>query len=151
MHRGPELLLKAAEVSAGMVVRCQGMVSFAGGNVIPCQLWHVRGLNPDCSPREVPGSGRVYRFLLLRAYRYILLKEVFQSLYIFTSNLDLRWRIWNWKGSPEAWRPASADITGNCFVIIPLTSFKIELNQFIRFEFPCPLPRVSLLWWLEVL
>lgn len=28
VHRGPELLLTAAEVSAGMVVRCQRMLSY---------------------------------------------------------------------------------------------------------------------------
>ena len=34
VHRGPELLLKAAEVNAGMVVRCQRMLSLKS---VACQ------------------------------------------------------------------------------------------------------------------
>lgn len=83
VHRSPELLLSVAEVSAvqGGWWDPMGWCPLQAGDVIPCSLRHVRGLNPDCAPREVPGSGRVCRFLLLRAYRYVRLKEVCQPLY----------------------------------------------------------------------
>lgn len=60
VHRGPELLLR----DGGEMPK----------DAIPCSLWRDRGLIPGCSHRVVLRSCKEHRFLLLKAYRCILLK-----------------------------------------------------------------------------
>jgi len=54
VHRGPELLLNISEVNAGMVVRCQVMVSAAGGGCHPLQSMTCQ--KPDRRLRSQGGA-----------------------------------------------------------------------------------------------